>query len=77
MKENVELQTFNTLFTNYKGRFVHFARTYVDDGMAQKKIQIKPTPDALQKAINKAALMDGDICIELEEGEYRTDKTIG
>lgn len=45
-------------------------------GMAQKKIQIKPSKDALQKAIDKAALMDGDICIELEEGEYRTDKTI-
>lgn len=38
MKEDIELQTFNYLFTNYKGRFVHFARTYVDDGMMAEDI---------------------------------------
>lgn len=45
-------------------------------GIAQKQIKIKPTKDALQKALVKASFMEGDICIEMEEGEYRTDKTI-
>lgn len=40
MKESTEIQTFNHLFTNYKGRFVHFARTYVDDKMIAEDIAV-------------------------------------
>ena len=41
MKENTEIQTFNYLFTNYKGRFIHFARTYVDDEMTAEDIVVE------------------------------------
>lgn len=41
MKESTEIQTFNHLFTNYKGRFVHFARTYVDDEMMAEDIAVE------------------------------------
>ncbi|MCL3853848.1 MULTISPECIES: RNA polymerase sigma-70 factor [Parabacteroides] len=41
MKESTEIQTFNHLFTNYKGRFIHFARTYVDDEMMAEDIAVE------------------------------------
>ena len=41
MKESTEIQTFNHLFTNYKDRFVHFARTYVDDRMMAEDIAVE------------------------------------
>ncbi|WP_288205196.1 RNA polymerase sigma-70 factor [uncultured Parabacteroides sp.] len=41
MKESTEIQTFNHLFMNYKGRFVHFARTYVDDEMMAEDIAVE------------------------------------
>lgn len=41
MKESTEIQTFNHLFTNYKERFVHFARTYVDDEMMAEDIAVE------------------------------------
>ena len=33
MKGGSEIYSFNQLFTDYKGRFVHFANTYVGDSM--------------------------------------------
>lgn len=41
MKESRDIQTFNYLFTNYKGRFTHFARTYVDDEMTAEDIAVE------------------------------------
>jgi len=41
MKESSDLQMFNHLFTNYKKRFVHFARTYVDDEMMAEDIAVE------------------------------------
>ena len=41
MEENRDIQTFNYLFTNYKGRFTHFARTYVDDEMTAEDIAVE------------------------------------
>lgn len=41
MKESTEIQTFNHLFTTYKGRFVHFARTYVDEEMIAEDIAVE------------------------------------
>lgn len=41
MEENNEIQTFNRLFTNYKVRFVHFARTYIDDEMMAEDIAVE------------------------------------
>lgn len=40
MEGSVEIQTFNYLFTNYKGRFIHFATTYVGDKMVAEDIVI-------------------------------------
>lgn len=41
MEENRNIQTFNYLFTNYKGRFTHFARTYVGDEMTAEDIAVE------------------------------------
>lgn len=41
MKGSTEIQVFNHLFTNYKGRFVHFARTYVGDKMTAEDIVVE------------------------------------
>ncbi|MEG1748446.1 MAG: RNA polymerase sigma-70 factor [Tannerellaceae bacterium] len=41
MNETDDIQTFNSIFTNYKGRFVHFARTYVDDDMIAEDIVVE------------------------------------
>lgn len=41
MEENRDIQTFNYLFTKYKGRFTHFARTYVDDEMTAEDIAVE------------------------------------
>ena len=41
MEENRDIQTFNYLFTNFKGRFTHFARTYVDDEMTAEDIAVE------------------------------------
>lgn len=38
MKNNQDIQTFNYLFTNYRGRFIHFAKTYVEDDMLAEDI---------------------------------------
>lgn len=40
------------------------------------KISVKPGKEALQKAIRKAETLEGDIIIEMNGGEYRTEKTI-
>jgi len=36
-----DTQLFNDLFTNYKERFIHFARTYVDDEMLAEDITVE------------------------------------
>ena len=36
-----EIYSFNQLFTDYKGRFVHFANTYVGDSMVAEDIAIE------------------------------------
>jgi RNA polymerase sigma-70 factor (ECF subfamily) len=36
-----DTQLFNNLFTNYKERFIHFARTYVDDEMLAEDITVE------------------------------------
>lgn len=41
MNESSGIQFFNDLFTTYKGRFVHFARTYVDDEMLAEDIVVE------------------------------------
>lgn len=41
MEENKDTQMFNHLFTNYKARFTHFARTYVDDEMTAEDIAVE------------------------------------
>lgn len=41
MDEKREMQIFNDLFTNYKGRFTHFAGTYVDDEMTAEDIAVE------------------------------------
>lgn len=41
MEEATDIQRFNNLFTNYKGRFVHFARTYVDDEMVAEDVVVE------------------------------------
>lgn len=41
MKESSDIQLFNHLFTNYKGRFIHFAKTYVDDEMMAEDIVVE------------------------------------
>ena len=41
MSESEEIRMFNHLFTNYKGRFIHFARTYVDDEMVAEDIVVE------------------------------------
>ena len=38
MNGNSEIQEFTDLFTNYKGRFIHFAFTYVGDQMIAEDI---------------------------------------
>lgn len=38
MERRSDTQTFNQLFTNYKERFIHFAKTYVDDYMVAEDI---------------------------------------
>lgn len=41
MDEKKEIQVFSDLFTSYKGRFAHFARTYVDDDMIAEDIAVE------------------------------------
>ena len=41
MGESEEIRMFNHLFTTYKGRFVHFAGTYVDDRMTAEDIVVE------------------------------------
>ena len=41
MKGGSEIYSFNQLFTDYKGRFVHFANTYVGDSMLRKILRSK------------------------------------
>lgn len=41
MNENTNIKKFNDLFTNYKGRLTHFARTYVDDEMTAEDIVVE------------------------------------
>ena len=41
MEEKKEIQFFNHLFTNYKERFTHFARTYVNDDMIAEDIVVE------------------------------------
>ena len=41
MEKSRDIQTFNFLFTNYKRRFTHFARTYVDDEMTAEDIAVE------------------------------------
>lgn len=41
MNENIDITIFNNLFRNYKNRFVHFARTYVDDEMMAEDIAVE------------------------------------
>ena len=41
MKGGSEIYSFNQLFTDYKGRFVHFANTYVGDSMVAEDIAIE------------------------------------
>lgn len=41
MKGRSEIYSFNQLFTDYKGRFVHFANTYVGDSMVAEDIAIE------------------------------------
>lgn len=41
MNESKEIQLFNYLFVNYKGRFIHFARTYVDDEAVAEDITVE------------------------------------
>ncbi|MGM9802610.1 MAG: right-handed parallel beta-helix repeat-containing protein [Muribaculaceae bacterium] len=43
---------------------------------AQTTITVKPGNNALQKAINKAAGIKGNVVIELSQGTYRTSRTI-
>lgn len=38
MERRTDIHTFNQLFTNYKERFVHFAKTYVDNDMVAEDI---------------------------------------
>lgn len=40
MEKSGEIQMFNYLFTNYKERFIRFARTYVDDTMVAEDIVV-------------------------------------
>ena len=41
MNENSEIQIFNHLFVTYKGRLIHFARTYVEDEMMAEDIAVE------------------------------------
>lgn len=41
MEESKEIRVFNSLFTSYKERFVHFARTYVDDETIAEDIAVE------------------------------------
>lgn len=41
MTDDNEIRTFNYIFTNYKERFIHFARTYVDDEMLAEDITVE------------------------------------
>ena len=41
MGDNAEIQMFNNLFTDYQVRFVHFAGTYVGDGMVAEDIVVE------------------------------------
>lgn len=41
MKGGSDIYSFNQLFTDYKGRFVHFANTYVGDSMVAEDIAIE------------------------------------
>lgn len=42
----------------------------------QTKIIVKPGQGTLQQAIRKASSIEGNVIIEMDGGEYRTDKTI-
>lgn len=42
----------------------------------QTKITVKPGQGTLQQAIRKASSIEGPVVIEMDGGEYRTDKTI-
>lgn len=41
MRDTFEIQAFNQLFTNYKGRFIRFANSYVGDRMIAEDIAIE------------------------------------
>jgi len=41
MDECKDIELFNYLFTNYKARFIHFARTYVDTEMLAEDIAVE------------------------------------
>lgn len=41
MNEKKDIQAFNHLFTHYKERFVHFAKTYVEDDMVAEDIAVE------------------------------------
>lgn len=55
-----------------------FVEGKADNGLhvGTTKISIKPGREALQQAIDKAASLEGDVVIEMNGGEYRTDRTI-
>ncbi|NLI35858.1 MAG: RNA polymerase sigma-70 factor, partial [Bacteroidales bacterium] len=44
-EEKYSIETFNQLFANHKGKFVHFARTYVDDIVIAEDIAIESIID--------------------------------
>jgi len=44
-EEKYSIETFNQLFANHKGKFVHFARTYVDDITIAEDIAIESIID--------------------------------
>ncbi|MFA6768379.1 MAG: RNA polymerase sigma-70 factor [Parabacteroides sp.] len=45
MEEKHSIEVFNQLFTNYRGRFVHFAQTYVGDVMVAEDLAIESLMD--------------------------------
>lgn len=48
----------------------------VSSSVKTRKITVKPGKEALQKAIEKASLLEGDVVIEMDGGAYHTDQTI-
>lgn len=58
--------------------FVVCGKSYASESTVSDvvTISVKPGKDALQKAIQKAAGVEGCVIIELDGGEYRTEQTI-